>query len=331
MAGAMKRTDSPIMSAAIATSAGRWSATRRKNGSGVAARLYWASVGKSATAAVILQLVGEGKLKLSDPVSRWVPDCPSGWLITIDHLLFHSSGLFSANEDAQWRKRPRFLSPEEYVKIAAKHGLMFCPGQFWRYTNTGYSLLGQVIEAIERRPYHEVVNARLFAPLGLQALRSLPPGETPEDVAPLLPTGKDRAVMEPAWGFAMGNLVGPADEMITYWQALLGGRLLKPGEQSRLLEHLYPMFEKGLYYGRGVMLYEVPEPAGPSRIWLGHSGGTPGAKALVAWSPADSAFVAVALTGDGSSEASALMLLKQLAGAPPVTTPGEAPAAPTKP
>ena len=79
---------------------------------------------------------------------------------------------------------------------------------------------------------------------------------------------------------------------------------------------------KGLYHGRGVMVYDVPDTTGHSRVWLGHSGGTPGAKAVVAWSPTDSAFVAVALTGDGSSEATALLLLKQL---------GEAPAPPTKP
>jgi D-alanyl-D-alanine carboxypeptidase len=315
MRSAIKQTQAPVMSAAVATAAGRWSATRNANGTASAARLYWASVGKSATAAVILQLVGEGKLRLDAPISRWVRDCPSGSIITIDHLLFHTSGLFSSNEDAQWRKRPRYLSPEEYVKIAAKHGLMFCPGRHWRYTNTGYSLLGQVIEAIEGRPYHEVVNARLFEPLGLRALRALPPRETPEDVAPLVPTATDRAVMEPAWGYAMGSVVGPADEMIAWWHALLGGKLLQPAEQARLFEHLYPMFDKGLYCGRGVMLYEVPDPSGPPRVWLGHSGGTPGAKALVAWSPADSAWVAVALTGDGSAEASAALLLRQLGAA----------------
>jgi D-alanyl-D-alanine carboxypeptidase len=312
MAGAMAATRSPTMSAAVATAAGRWSATRNADGSPGSARLYWASAGKSATAAVILQLVGEGRLALDDPVSRWVPDCPGGSIITIDHLLLHTSGLFSANEDARWREKPHEMTPAEYVKVAARHGLMFCPGRHWRYTNTGYSLLGQVIEAIEKRPYHEVVNARIFAPLGLDRLRALPPGKTPADVAPLTPTGPDRAVMEPAWGHAMGSVVGPADEMITYWHALLTGRLLRAAQQAKLFERLYPMFDAGLYYGRGVMLYEVPG-AGPKRVWLGHSGGTPGAKAVVAWSPYDSALVAVALTGDGSAEATALLLLQQLA------------------
>lgn len=301
------------MSAALATATGRWSATRNADSSASVARLYWASAGKSATAVVILQLVGEGKLSLSDPVSRWVRDCPSGSIITIDHLLLHTSGLFSANEDARWRAKPRDLTPAEYLKISAQHGLMFCPGQHWRYTNTGYSLLGQVIEAIEGRPYHEVVNTRLFAPLGLRLLRALPPGETPADVAPLVPTSADAAVLQPAWGRGAGSLAGPADEMIAYWHALLAGHLLRPNEQALLFERLYPMFDPGLYYGRGVMLYEVPDPEGPARVWLGHSGGTPGAKAVVAWSPYDSAFVAVALTGDGSSEATALLLLKQLA------------------
>ena len=73
------------------------------------------------------------------------------------------------------------------------------------------------------------------------------------------------------------------------------------------------MFDPGTYYGRGVMLYELPaDEKGQIKVWLGHSGGTRGAKAVVVYSVHDHAFAAVALSGDGSAEATANLLLKTL-------------------
>ena len=72
------------------------------------------------------------------------------------------------------------------------------------------------------------------------------------------------------------------------------------------------MFGNGTFYGRGVMLYDVPSQAGGHTTWLGHSGGGPGIKAIVAYSLDAKAFVAVALNSDGSAEATASLLLKAL-------------------
>ena len=79
-----------------------------------------------------------------------------------------------------------------------------------------------------------------------------------------------------------------------------------------MFERLYPMFGQPQFYGRGVMLYEVPKPDGGAQVWLGHSGGCPGIKAVVAYAPEAGAFVAVALNNDGSAEATAHLLLKAL-------------------
>lgn len=104
--------------------------------------------------------------------------------------------------------------------------------------------------------------------------------------------------------------------MVRFWQALLGGRLLKHQAVRGLLERLYPMFDQGTYYGRGVMLYDFSNGKEVNSIWLGHSGGAPGSKAIVVYSTKSRAFAAVALNTDGSAEATANLLLKALDAGP---------------
>jgi D-alanyl-D-alanine carboxypeptidase len=316
MRDAMRHTRAEVMSAAVATADRRWHATLGADGAPRRQRLYWASVGKALTATVVMQLVDEGRLRLDDPLSRWVPGIPNAAVITIDHLLQHTAGVYSANEDPDRRADPRYHAPEDDVAVATRHGALFCPGQYWRYSNTGYSLLGRIIEAVDGRPYHESVNQRIAVRLGLATLRALAPQEEAADVAPLRPGDAAQTPMKPYWGYAAGCVVASADDMLRFWHALTTGALLGRERTASLFERLHPMFDTGTFYGRGVMLYTFSHPRLGARTWLGHSGGSPGIKALVAYSPADQAFVAVALTGDGAAEATANLLLTQLAGGP---------------
>ena len=246
---------------------------------------YWASSGKTFVAVVVMQLVEEGKLALSDPVSRWLPGVPNGEVITIEHLLAHASGLFSANEDLKVREKRRYYTPLENLATAKKHGPMFCPGEMWRYSNTGYDLLGMVIERVDGRPFNAAIDARIIAPLGLKRLRALTPGRPPSDIALLVST-KERPI-DPSWPGAAGAIAGSADDMVRFWHALLGHRLLKPETLRRMTERLYPMFTPVEFYGLGVMVFDVPDADGSKTTWIGHAGGTPGAGAIVAYSLAD--------------------------------------------
>ncbi len=310
---AMKFRKATHMTASLATTDAIWRSTRSSDDTQEPVRLYWASVGKALTAVVIMQLVEEGKLRLTEPVSRWAPELPNGAFTSVDHLLLHTAGLFSANEDVEFRKSPRYLTPKEAIRISVSHGAMFCPGQNWRYSNTGYTILGQIIEAVEGQPYNEVVNRRIAKPLKLSTLRALAPHESPADVAPLTPADGMKPGHSPDWGYSAGSVVSSAEDMLRFWHALLTAKLVSLENTSRMFEELYPMFGSGTYYGRGVMLYELPgEEKGQIKKWLGHSGGTRGAKAVVAYSAHDRAFVAVALSGDGSAEAAANLLLKML-------------------
>lgn len=273
---------------------------------------WWASAGKIVTSVAILQLMEEGRLSLGDPLTRWRDDVPNGRWITIDQLLDHTSGLFSANEDAAWRAAPRAMTLDDELAIAARNGALFCPGQAWRYSNTGYSILGSIVEAADGRPYAEAATARTLARLGLDDARMLTPSDGLEDVQPLGAPPAGEPPIDPRWPGPAGGIVATPQAMIRLLHGALSGGLLEADSLSLMLERPHPMFGQPMFYGRGLMLYDVPTGTGGSLYWIGHSGGAPGVKALVVWSPGDQAYVAVALTGEGSAEATANLLLAAL-------------------
>lgn len=259
--------------------------------------LWWASVGKMFTAATVLQLADEGKLSLDDPLSAYVPDFPNADRITIRQLLSHTSGVYSFQADPRLRRQPRWHSPDELVAIGAKHGPTSCPGVFWAYSNTGYVLLGKVIEAVDGRPYEVAVRART-APES--ALRLLPAAPAPADVVG--PIGTDGTAPDPATPWAAGDVWGPAADVVHVLDDLLDGRIVS---QARLAEQratLYPMGEGGLYYGLGLMVFDVPASDKPADTWIGHAGGAPGVSAVVARSFRTGATVGVAMSTRGADD-----------------------------
>lgn len=320
---ALVATGAPEMSVAVAVPGkGSWSTNRMQadESSQPESQQFWfASVGKAFTAVVVLRLVEERKLSLDDKLSRWFPDFPNARCITIDHLLTHTSGIFSFQNDSKLRATPGYKSPEKLIAVAKEHGNGFCPGEYWSYSNTGYVMLGRIIELIEGKPFHEVLTSRVIDRLGLKNTKALSPEEKLDGIAKPHPSKPHDEPVEdsiPTTPFAAGNIVATAADMVEFWHALLGGRILKPESVRDQFQRLYPMFDNGTFYGRGVMLYDVPDRDDRRLTWLGHGGGAPGFKAIVAYSVDAKAFVAVALNNDGSAEATANLLLKALTRAP---------------
>lgn len=301
-------TAAPAIGAALAVPGkGFWSAATTPAD---APLLYWASAGKLFTAVVVLQLAEEGKLALDAPVSRWIADVPNGDVITVRDLLAHTSGLFSANEDLKARKQPRYRSPEENLAIARRHGAMFCAGANWRYSNTGYDLLGVIVHKVDDRRIDQAITARIIDKLGLEHTRALAPDSDITSIAALR-TAKEDKPIDPRWPGAAGPIAATAPDMVRFLAALLNGELLSSKAVADMSATLYPMFDAGTFYGLGLMAFDVPD--GDKRLqWIGHAGGAPGAGALVIYSPEDKAFVAVALTGDGPATAAVNALVKQL-------------------
>jgi len=295
------------LGAAVLDEDGLW---QGRVGEHSAPMFWWASAGKLAVAVAILQLVEEGRLSLDDPASTWIAGAPLGDRITIRMLLNHTSGLFSANEADDVRADPRRRDLSEQLAVATREGSLFCPGQAWRYSNTNYWVLGGILEAAEGAPLDAVLTRRIIARGDLQAIRFMASDDTLRDMEPLGPIQADagEVVTNPVWVGAAGPLLATPAGAIQFLQAVLTGRLLADPTVQSMLAEPHQMFAEPMYYGLGLMLYEPPAQGAPV-IWIGHSGGAPGAKAAMVWSPTDQAYAAVALTGPGSAEAVANALL----------------------
>jgi len=276
------------------------------------ALFYWASAGKAFTAAVVSQLIEEGKLAYTDSLARWFPEFPNASAITIDHLLTHTSGAFSFNADLKFRRKRGYTEPNELIRVAARQGNASCPGERWSYSNTGYVLLARIVEQIDGGPFHAAVSRRVIERLGLRSTIALAPEQRPSGLATGHIARKPDLDFDCSMPFGAGIIVAPAEDMVRFWQAMLAGRLVGAASVRHAYAHLYPMFDPGTFYGRGVMLIEFRDGDAPPNVWLGHGGGTPSAKAVVAYDTASRVFIAVAINGDVSAEAAAYRLLREV-------------------
>ena len=128
------------------------------------------SVGKQFTATGIMCLVEDGRLSLDDPVSKYLPEAPPSWApIRIHHLLTHTSGIPDYATDG-FDLRGDY-DDAKLVRLATQLALEFPAGSRWNYSNTGYALLGIIIDRVTGRHYSELLRQRIFAPLGMTSTR----------------------------------------------------------------------------------------------------------------------------------------------------------------
>ncbi len=132
--------------------------------------VFWiASLGKQFTAVAILQLMEQGKLSLQDEITKFIPDYPTqGNIITIEHLLTHTSGIhnFSGMKDPE-KKLALDCTPLEVIDFFKNLPMRFAPGTKWEYSNSGYFLLGYIIEKITGKTYAKYLEENIFNPLDM--------------------------------------------------------------------------------------------------------------------------------------------------------------------
>jgi N-acyl-D-amino-acid deacylase len=128
------------------------------------------SIGKQFTAAVVMLQVEDGKLALADPITKFFPGASDSWRnVTVRHLLTHTSGIPDYNDGLlDYRKD---YTEDDLVKFAAALPLDFAPGAEWKYSNTGYQLLGIIVGKVSGRFYGDVLRERVFKPLGMTTAR----------------------------------------------------------------------------------------------------------------------------------------------------------------
>ncbi|MEO6549800.1 MAG: serine hydrolase [Ferruginibacter sp.] len=125
------------------------------------------SITKQFTAAIILKLQEEGKLNVDDKVSKYFPQFPKGDSISIRHLLTHTSGIYNYTSDGNFMSTEvtKPASRDKMMALFKNKPLDFSPGTGWNYSNSGYSLLGYIIEAVTKKPYEQIVRTYIFNPL----------------------------------------------------------------------------------------------------------------------------------------------------------------------
>ncbi|MBB2940667.1 D-alanyl-D-alanine carboxypeptidase [Actinoplanes lutulentus] len=275
---ALARVDSPSGSWRGASGVARLGHPARPVPGG---RFRIGSITKTFVATVILQLVGEDRLRLDDTLERWLPGAvPGGARITIRHLLQHTSGLFNYTEalfgsvedvlDARYRT----FRPEELVALAAERPPLFEPGTSWSYSNTNYILLGLIVRRVTGRPYAKEVERRILRPLRLTGTE-VPGTDTTIDgphahgYEPIEQNGEivplDFTDLNPSMAYAAGEIVSTTADLNRFFRSLLGGRLLRRPQLAEMLAN--PVGEIG--YGLGI--FQQPLPGGPT-LW-GHDGG----------------------------------------------------------
>ncbi|MBA2746597.1 MAG: beta-lactamase family protein, partial [Flavisolibacter sp.] len=127
------------------------------------------SITKQFTAAVIMQLHQEKKLSVKDPLSKYFKGFVNGDKITVEHLLTHTSGLYNYTNDSVIMNNDvtQYYSQAKMVAIFQNYPADFEPGAKFNYSNSGYSMLGYIIEKVTRKPYEKVMRERIFQPLGM--------------------------------------------------------------------------------------------------------------------------------------------------------------------
>ncbi|USL16574.1 MULTISPECIES: serine hydrolase [Bacillus cereus group] len=245
------------------------------------------SVTKTFTATVVLQLAGENRLNLDDSIEKWLPGVIQGngydaKQITVRQMLNHTSGIaeYSKSKEADFTNPKRIYTAEELVKIGLSAPPDFAPGTGWSYSNTGYVLLGMLIEKVTGNSYAEEIENRIIEPLELSNTflpgnSSVIPG-TKHARGYVQPDGaselKDVTYYNPSIGSSAGDMISTADDLNKFFSSLLGGKLLKEQQLKQMLTTVPTGIAEIGRYGLGI--YETKLPNGVS-IW-GHSGGIPG-------------------------------------------------------
>ena len=129
------------------------------------------SITKQFTAVALLMLVDEGKVALDDEITRFFPDYPThGHRITVEHLLTHTSGIQSyTGMPAYVAGMRRDLTTDQLIEMFRDQPMEFAPGERWNYNNSGYALLGAIIEKASGMPYADFLRTRIFEPLGMRS------------------------------------------------------------------------------------------------------------------------------------------------------------------
>jgi D-alanyl-D-alanine carboxypeptidase len=259
------------------------------------------SITKQFTAAVILQLAAEGRLSLDDPLSRFLPDYPApGSDATVRQLLNHTVGVQSYTGIPGWMREEntnRAYTTAEMIAQFRDLPAPSRPGEAYAYNNSGYVLLGAIIETVTGMPWHQAVEERIARPLGLATIRY----GVGEDRMPNMAAGytADEQGVHPSQRIHMsvphaaGALIGSVEDLARWAQALHHGRVVDPANYAQMVGPTRLSNGESVPYGFGLAPDEVR-----GRPAVGHGGGIFGFSTFSLYIPSEDIFIAVFANSD---------------------------------
>ena len=252
------------------------------------------SITKQFTASEIMRLAQQGKLSIDDPITKYLPDVPThGRTITIRRLLNHTSGIHNYTAEKAWRSTwGQTLSPRQIVAFVDNDSLDFTPGDRWSYSNTGYVLLGMIIEKVTGEPYANYLQHDLFRPLGLTQTSYCP--TRPSD--PMFADGysvgsgsaKPAEFLDMTHPHAAGALCSTVRDLVKWQRELEGGRVVNAKSFALMTTPDTLNDGKRLVYGFGLGVGKLG-----THKQIGHNGGINGFTTASNWYPDDSVNIAV--------------------------------------
>ena len=276
------------------------------------------SMTKQFTAAAVLLLEERGKLKIDDPVKRYYPDAPAAWdKITLFHLLTHTSGIPNHTTFPEFESLSTSrTTPDQLVKTFRDRPLEFVPGSEMRYSNSGYVLLGAIIEKVSGTSYEKFVNENVFMPLGMNdsgydstqaIIMRRAAGYGPGPNGPVNARYVDMTVP-----YAAGALYSTTEDLLRWERSLFGGKVLSRPSLEKMTTPAKNDYAFGL---------EVSRHSGRSVIQ--HGGSINGFSSRLAYFPDDEVTVIALSNLRGSGADSVVEKLGALAHGETVILPSE--------
>jgi CubicO group peptidase (beta-lactamase class C family) len=253
-----------------------------------ASKFRLGSITKQFTAASILLLEERGKLKVEDPVKKYMPDAPAAWdKVTIFHLLTHTSGIPSFTGFPDYHSTEAIPStPEQLVARFRDKPLEFQPGEKWNYSNSGYVLLGYLVEKISQQSYVQFVQENIFNPLGMKDSGYDSNSAVILHRASGYEPGPNGAVnagyIDMSIPFSAGALYSTTEDLLRWEQGLMGGKVLS----APSLQKMTTPFKSDYAFGLAV------HTANGHKV-IEHGGGIEGFNTFLAYYPEDKLTVVV--------------------------------------
>lgn len=267
------------------------------------------SVTKPFTSMAIMKLVEEGLVSLDDPITKFFENIPQEWSeVTVLQLLHHTSGIKSYTGIGEmWLNQHNEVTGEHIVSMAAEHELEFEPGEGWNYNNTGYVMLGMIIEKVSETSYEEYLRLHIFEPLGM-----LSSGYNSwKSVIPNRASGYSREdgfvnaqYLSMSWPFSAGALFSSAEDLARWVIAMDNHDILSEESYEALYGNSVNIAElsetsgagPGVNYGLGWLVSEFGE-----KTIVSHGGGINGFNSEVMRIPEDRFAVIVLVNTDGGA------------------------------